>query len=185
MANKKFYNPKINIQKFGDWYITKNLLIQLEPAIKKGSIAGQKRAAQELKRIVRRNIRENGGKIGWPPVSEKYAKYKRKKGFDPENLYVMTGLYYRSIKIYRDGNNISIGLKRYTRHQGRTNNNLTLIKIANILENGSAVRNIKARPLWKPSYKQFGGSKRLKGFILWHVRNEIKKRTGVTPKLTY
>lgn len=174
-------SPKIELD--GDWMRTKHMLRTIDLTMAAGVKAGQLAAAKELRRVVRRNIRENGSRIGWPPVSSKYASYKSSLGYDPTNLYEMTGLYYRSIEVWSSGTTYLVGLKANTRHP-RKGARLTLAKIARVLESGSAVRNIQPRPLWSPSFKQFGGTPRMKSFILWHIRDHIYKTYKIRPRIT-
>ena len=175
------YIPTIEL--FGDWEKTKSLIDGLPVTIKLGSLAGQNSAAQKFLTILRRNIRENGGSIGWPPLSEKYKAWRERNGFSSDNMFVLTGLYYRSINIWNNGNTVYVGMKNNTRNM-RTGGKLTLVEIATVLEYGSTLRKIKARPLWGPSFKQLGGSARIKGLIIWHIRNQIFKRHGVRAKVT-
>lgn len=174
-------SPQIEL--FGDWMKTKYILRTIDKTMMVGVMAGQRSAAQKLKRIVRRNIRENGGRIGWAPVSSTYAKYKSSKGYDPTNLYTMTGLYYQNIEVWRSGSRYNVGLKSGVRHQ-RKGSTLTLAQIARVLESGSTVRNIKARPLWTPSFKQLGGTTKIKSIVLWHIRDHIYKAYKIRPRIT-
>lgn len=174
------YSPSIEL--FGDWDKTRSLINGLDVTIKAGAILGQKSAAEKLKKIIKKNIRENGGSIGWPPVSDKYAIRKKSMGYDPNNLLVLTGLYYRNINTWYNGNTYYVGLKSKVRNP-KTGGRLTLVQIANILEHGSVVRKIKARPLWRPSFKQFGGSARIKYLIVWHIRNLLRTKYGINVKI--
>ena len=175
------FSPEVEL--FGDWDKVQKLLDGIDLTIRIGTTMGQVSAANKLKAVIRKNIRENGGSIGWPPVSRRYAMKKRSMGYDPNNLLVLTGLYYRSINIWSNGNTYYVGLKARTRNM-RTGGKITLAEIATILEHGSVVKKIKARPLWKPSFKQFGGTARIKYLIIWHIRNQIRVRHGVNAKIT-
>ena len=176
------YTPKVEL--IGDWKKTRALLFDLPLLVKQGTAAGQKSAAEKLLKIIKKNIRDNGGSIGWPPVSELYAKKKIGMGKDPNNLLVLTGLYYRSINIYNKGTNYYVGIKKNTRNY-ETGGRLTVAQIATILEYGSYANNIKARPLWGPSFKQFGGSKKIKSLITWHIARNIYARHKVRTKITF
>lgn len=174
------YTPEIEL--IGDWVKVRKLLTTLEPIVLEGVMAGQLSASQKLAKIVKRNIRENGGSLGWEPVSPKYKEYKTRLGFDPENLLVMTGLYYRSISIWNNGTSYYVGIKKHTR-QTYGGRDKSLASIARILESGTA-KGVKARPLWIPSYKQMGGNRRVKGLIIWHIRNKIRIATGLKARIT-
>lgn len=176
--------PKIEL--FGDWEQVDDLLKHIDKTIMAGAILGQKSAADKIIKIVKKNIRENGGSIGWQPLSERYAARKERDGYNPDTILRMTGLYYRSINSWSNGLNYYVGVKKNVKHprkQGKSS--LTLVQIANILEHGSVVRNIPARPLWLPSYKQFGGNVRLKGLMVGHIRTQIMLRHRVRAKVTF
>ena len=175
------YSPQVEL--FGDWDKTKSLLNGIESTIAAGSILGQKAAADKLLKIVKKNIKENGGSIGWPPVSDKYARLKKSMGYDPSNLLVLTGLYYRNINVWNKGFTYYVGVNKNIRNT-KTGGKITLGQIATILEYGSVVRKIKARPLWRPSFKQFGGSARIKALMVWHIRNLIRTRHGISAKIS-
>lgn len=180
--------PEIEI--FGDWDKTERLLMGIDETIKIGISKGQASAATKILAIVRKNIRENGGSIGWEPLSPNYSRWKTKKGYNPDKLLFLSGTYYNNIIIWNTRERYYVGVKR-----GVTNpvtkggqHKITVGEIANILERGSKNKtsgrgsNIKARPLWAPSFKQFGGTKRIKSLIIWHIRNEIRNRHGVKVK---
>lgn len=175
------YQPSIEL--FGDWDKTKSLLNGIESSIAIGSALGQKSASEKLLKLIKKNIRENGGSLGWPPVSRNYASKKSKMGYDPNNLLVLTGLYYRSINIWNNGFTYYVGVKKNI-YNHRTKGKVTVAQIATILEYGSVVRRIKARPLWRPTFKQFGGSARIKSIIVWHIRNQILIKHGVRAKIS-
>lgn len=180
-------NPKINIRpeftKFGDWAKTRNLLYRVEGVLRIASAKAQKSAAQKLKRIVLRHIRQNGGSIGWPPLSVDYGEYKESLGYDASNILYMTGLYYKSIGVWGVGDRHYVGVKHGVKNRFKGGNNLTVGQIATILENGSTVKNIPPRPLWKPSYRDLGGSRRITNIYVWHIRAEIYKHFGVRVKI--
>lgn len=175
------YAPKVEL--FGDWDKVNFLLETIDTTIKVGAILGQKSAAEKILVIVKKNIRENGGSLGWAPLSEKYKEYKIKKGYNPDSILRMTGLYYKSITKWSNGMNYFVGVKRSTRYTKRKGKNLTVTQVATILEHGSSILNIPARPLWGPSYKQFGGNARLKSLMIWHIRNQIYLRYQIRAKI--
>lgn len=175
---------KVEVELLGDWMRTRALINGLSSAVKAGTRAGQRSAANKLLRVIKRNIRENGGSIGWPPLSARYEKSKLSRGGRSNNLLVMTGLYYRSIHTWNRGNNYYVGVKKRLKHPG-SKGRLTVAQIATVLEHGSESQKIPARPLWRPSFKQLGGTKTIKGLILWHVREEIYRRYKVRPKINF
>ena len=175
-------NPQVEL--FGDWAKTRKLIKLLPALILAGSVSGQQSAAIELKRIVKRNIRNNGASLGWAPLADSYKKKKTVAGYPANRIYYASGSYYRSIKIWTKDGRVYIGIKAGAKSLS-SKKKLTIGKIARILEYGSMRMNIPARPLWVPSFKEFGGTRRIKGFIIWHIRNTIYLRTGVKAKITF
>jgi hypothetical protein len=120
----------------------------------------------------------------WPPLSPKYIAAM---GGD-DRFYLKTVQYYESIGIHRENvyfqngtfakTRIFIGLPkgvmkippRYSRKHL-----LSLIQVANILENGSPRRNIPPRPLWKPLYQDLKGNERIKTFVIKAIQRQLKK----------
>lgn len=167
------------IEKFGDWPKAHRLLGTIDGVLKNAMARANKSIADKLRAQVRKNIRENGASIGWEPLAVGTRLKKAKLGQDPDRILYATGLYYRSITIWKVGINYYVGVKRGIKHG---NGNLTVGEIARIHESGRG--NIPARPLWSPSYRQMGGSKRVKGILLWHIRNQIYLAYGIRPKIT-
>lgn len=169
------------VQFVGDWDRVARLLNDTPMIIDIGSKLGQESAANKILKIVKHHIRTNGGELGWPSLSMKYQESKASKGFDPGRMLYMTGTYYWSIKKWNNRGNIYVGVKSGTKHP---DSKLTVSEIANILEHGSNARNIPARPLWAPSFKQFGGSKKVRSLILWHIAAQFRLRYGISPRIT-
>lgn len=172
------------VELIGDWNKAINLMYQLPLLIKEGSLKGQIAAAKQFRRIVRRHIRNNGSSLGWVPLKESYKKKKGRAGFPVNRIYYASGSYYNNIKVWSKDGQTFIGVKARTKSLS-TKSSLTLGQIARILEYGSDARGIPARPLWIPSFREFGGNKRIQGFITWHIRDTIFKRTGVKSKITF
>lgn len=167
------------IELFGDWELTRRMLLTLDDTLTAALHKANKEAAKRLRRTVRRNIRESGGSIGWAPLKPETKKLKKRRGQDPDRILFATGLYYRSITIWNKGTNYYVGVKRGIRHRGM---NKTVGEIARLHESGTS--HIPARPLWAPSYRQMGGGRRVKNLLIWHIRNQIYLKYGVRPKMS-
>ena len=133
-------------------------------------------------KLVKHYIRTNGGELGWAPLKPSTIAKKTKKGYSGDTLYRMTGTYMGAIKTWRKGDNIYVGLERGLHHP--ISKGLTIGQIANVLEYGSQARGIPARPLWAPAFRKFGGSKKIRRLILWHIRAQFRLRYGINAKLT-
>ncbi len=161
----------------GEWLRLNKVIDKLPTSVLAGVISGQMSAAKKLRNIVRKYIKEGGGSLNWQGVSPGYARYKTSQGGDPDRLMWLTGLYYRSIKIFRKGNKISVGISK----EAKNRRGYRVVDYASVMEYGSSARNIPARPLWKPSFKQLGGKRGIKRIILIHIGRNIAV-TGYKPK---
>lgn len=169
--------PDIKLE--GDWDKARALFGgQLQAAVLIGAKKGQLAAAKKIQALVRKNIRlQSAGNARWPDHSEAYAKRKAAKGWGDQK-WKSTGQYYRNIKVMDRGTNVFVGVPRGAK--GKVHEDaLNLTEIANILERGSAANNIKARPLWRPSFREFGGKTRVAYHINYHIRQEIFLATGL------
>lgn len=173
--------PKVEL--IGDWGRVKHVIQGLDEAITIGTEKGQKAAAERIYRIVRRHIRENGAGLGWEPLSPRYLTWKTKQGYSPTRLLFLSGTYYNNIKVWNNNGRYYVGVDKKV-YNTKLKRNITVGMVANILERGSKATSgkgsgIKARRLWAPSFKEFGGTKKIKSLIIWHIRAEIRNRLGI------
>lgn len=170
------------IKLFGQWSKTKKVVNNLEASIAAGALLGQKAAAEKIRELVRKKIRENGGTTPWPAYSEKYLAFKRrKKGSKAGQMYRFNDTYYNNIITWRNGAKIHVGLSprvSVMQVDGEGRKNITLHQLAQILEYGNS--EIQARPLWGPVRKDFGVAK-VKALMMYHVSRTITAKTGVKP----
>lgn len=171
-----------DVELYGDWAKTRRVLNGLDSAILIGQLRGQKSALNKLEAIIKRHIRENGSQLGWQPLSKAYKKRKKRLGGDPGKMLRLSNTYYNNIKVWSKGTTSYLGVEHHIRNQ-TTGGHYTVGQIASILEHGSGP--IPARPLWAPSFKQFGGSTRIKAHMVWHIRDQIMKQLGVKAKITF
>lgn len=172
----------LKIKLFGQWGKTKHVVNNLESSIAIGALAGQISAANKIRELVRKKIRENGGTTPWPAYSEKYLKFKRsKRGSKAGQMYRFNDNYYNNITTWRNGAKIHVGLTprmAVMQVSGEGRKNITLHQLAQILEYGTD--KIQARPLWGPVRKEFGIAK-VKALMMYHVSRAITAKTGVKP----
>lgn len=171
-------NPTIEL--IGDWDKANALLNgQLQLAVAIGAKKGQLAAAKKIQALVKKNIRlQSAGSGSWREFSTAYAKRKAKSGYG-DDKWKSTGQYYRNIKVMDRGLNVFVGVPRGIKGKVNKNKPLNLTSIANILERGSAANNIQARPLWKPTLREFGGKARIAYHINYHIREQIYLATGL------
>lgn len=172
------------VELIGDWDKVQSLLSQLPLAVKIGSKAGQLSAAEKIKDLVRKNIRNRGPEgVHWNRYSMRYEARKIRLGGDVSKFYRLTDTYYSNIKVINSNSGkIMVGLPRGIK--GRVNSKpIDIGTIARILEHGSEAHNITARPLWAPTLKQFGGKKRVAYHIVYHIRSTVYAMTGLRAKV--
>ena len=185
MASKKISipmppMPRISIKLEGDWVAAESLVWDLPRSIKEGYDVAAAKIAKEIVAIVRRAI-----KTGLPPGNSGVTWQAlapttiRVHGAHP--IYNLTGLYSRSIGIYNYKNRTIVGLPLNTRLPEKS---LTLNQLAIILEHGSKINpdgtggGIPARPLWRPSYKSYGGNEKVRKVIVSEIKKKLKS-TGL------
>lgn len=177
-------NPKVDL--FGDWDKALRMFNTLPVVVNASYELGAMKVAKDIQREVKKNIRNNGPPgVHWEPLSPAYMKFKKKRGGDTNKMWNFKGTYYKNIKIIHKRGAIYVGVPAYKRGTVHKNSNKTLIQIANILERGSHANNIKARPLWKPTFKAYGGKPKVAKVITRTMRDHIFKLTGVRPTITF
>lgn len=177
-------NPTIEL--LGDWDKASRLLSRDLPlAVAIGTEQGRISAAEKIQALLRANIRNNGPKgIYWPAYSIKYEEKKSRKGGNIDNKLRWTNTYYNSIKVIRDNKGIHVGIPKNIKSKVNKKNPLPIGRIAVILERGSYAMNIPARPLWAPTFKEFGGKQRIAYHIVFHIRKNIYLLTGLRAKVS-
>lgn len=88
------------------------------------------------------------------PLTEKYLKRKVREGKDPRIL-IATGRYLEHIILERQETKNGVFWRVYIQ-KGKTKTEITFNMLARILEFGSASRNIKSRPHWRPTARIIG-----------------------------
>lgn len=139
-----------------------------------------KNIIKEAKRCINSGIPPKGAH--WPPLSPKYVEamggddriyyktgqYEESIGVHKENMYYTSGAFARP----RYFVGLPPGVTKYAARFKSRRKPLSLIRVAQILEQGAPSRNIPPRPLWKPLFDAAGGKDRIKVF----ARNAIKRQ---------
>lgn len=177
--------PNIELHTTGDWVKVMDLTDNIGNTILKGYQKGSDKVSRLILNIVRRSLASGRPPSGthWPPLSQVYNE-KLKKKYPGHKIYNLTGLYSRSVGIYKYKNRTLIGLP-YNAKPSNPRSKISLIEVAIILEFGnrqSSISSIPARPLWKPSLKAIGGNNRLKKEIMWGIRSQLYLDFGINPK---
>lgn len=149
----------VGMEFIGNWEEAVEVIRKVPKKVQRAALKVQRNFALLYKTALIENIK--GGMAGWKPFSPGYTSWKRRKGKHPNDFYQFDEKYINAIEIKQKGNDITIGIskaKSTTNRQG----SLTVAQYAIILEKGSAARNIKPRPLWRPTYKQIRGGELLR-----------------------
>lgn len=182
-VNTSSLNPMVTL--VGDWDKVNQFLFALPTLVTEGATKGSVVSAEKIIRVVKRNIRNNGPDgTTWPEYSQRYAERKASMGGNTDKKWRFNNTYYESLSVVRSGRNVYAGVppRKRSTVNSKSGKTLTLAQVAKILENGSAAKNIQARPLWRPSFKQFGGRRRIAYHINWHIRQNIYIATGLRIK---
>jgi hypothetical protein len=172
--------PEIEIRLEGQWVKVSSLINGMPASVKKGYASGITSVSRSILTIVRRAIRTsqpppNSG-VRWAPLA------KPKPG--QKGIYNLTGNYLRSVGVFQYKSRTVVGLpynKNVPSKTGRSKK-ITLNQLAILLEHGSLLSGqggIPQRPLWAPSYKSYGGNKKVVKVILRSIRRELIKRYGL------
>jgi len=159
----------LGVRLVGDWKEFGILLRNLPRRLRRAAINGQIKFGERYHKAIIRNIATNGHLLKWPELSEKYKKFKKSHSGDPNEMYHFYGQYLRSISMQvKPNGTILIGIPKGV---GKSKfGDYTVAQYAHVLEKGSYTRNIAARPLWGPTFKQIGGMTKLKEIVIAELR---------------
>jgi hypothetical protein len=121
-----------------------------------------------------------GGRVSWPPLSEKTQKIYAKQGKGTGKPWYWLGQMYREVGIQdtqRYGRYVGFtpGIKGKRMSRGRiTEGTKTLTYIAKLLESGT-MDWIPARPLFRPAFDEAGGTNKLTKYLIQEIRKECNK----------
>ena len=167
-TNIYFPVPQVKIMLEGNWQKVTTAVSGIGPAIQWGYDRAVSRYARKLLSIIREAI-QTGGPPGsiWEPHSDSTMATYKSHGWVVGQPYYRTGVFYRSLGLYSFRGRTYVGLQNNI----RTENGLTLVQLARILENGT--EKIPARPLFSPSFQAVGGTSELRAQILKSIRQEL------------
>ena len=137
------------VELIGDWDLAQSLLNNLPTIVHAGTYAGMNIAAKEVVVIAKKMIRNGGPK--WDAHSTAYQKRKKRLGGTNKPWYI-SGSLYKNIKVVNTRGKVFAGIPPGAKGKQYNNKQVTLNKVARILEKGSPRNNIKARPLFGPAH---------------------------------
>lgn len=163
----------MELKKFGDWGVVTNMAKNMSSDIKHSNKIALAQIALRAEAMAVKHLRDQD--LKWKPLSKKYIESKRKKGLSDKTL-IATSSYMQAITsdVNQAGTASSAGVFR--KSKGKNGENIA--DIAKTMEYGSIVRNIPARPLWKPVYSEMKKWLIKMKFFASAAVEEIGKRTG-------
>jgi len=180
LSNKKFH---VVVKPIGDWAKLHKLVYDLDNLIHTAYNRSSKKAATKFYRMVRSNIQDGGSKFAFPKLAQSTIDRKIALGFDP-SPFVFYGYYYRSVKLFKKKDQWHVGIKKGAKNpKTGKGSNFTIAQYASVLETGSRDGKIPARPLWKETFKLFGGQKKVKAMMIASIAYELRKRHNIRTKL--
>lgn len=164
-------------KKMGNWEGTLRMLKNLGYDVTDAYRKSQTDFAKSLRDRVIQHIKAQD--LHWASLSPLTKLRKNQK--NRNKIYVDTETYLKSIMILKDGNNISVGLKRGQPYKGRKDRSVTVDQVAMWMEFGTS--KAPARPLWQPSIEEMGGAKGFRDKIASDIYERVKRisrGTGMT-----
>jgi hypothetical protein len=153
----------IEIKLEGDWRKTKRFLTVLPFTLKSAAELGERKAAEQLVRIVVGHIKKQD--LGWQPNQEDK---------ESDQVLVDSGMYLKSITAWKSSSGWMAGVPKNLYNE--RGNRVSDYAIYNEFGFGKG----PARPLWAPSIREMGGSKGVRAIILKSIALQVSKAIAST-----
>lgn len=135
------------LTKFGDWDLVLNLTKHMEEDVMRANRIALAQLAARAEAIAVKHLRNQD--LKWRPLDQRYLEYKTGKNLS-DKILIATSTYFQSITSMVKGDVSFAGVTRKVKEQSGQ----FVADIARVHEYGSVKRNIPARPLWQPVYKE-------------------------------
>ncbi|MAX80387.1 MAG: hypothetical protein CL843_09445 [Crocinitomicaceae bacterium] len=162
----------LSVGKSGDWAKAKLLSTTLKSTMKLSADPGFSSLALKGESLMKRYIRKQP--TSWPALSTKYKQGKLRQG-KSDKMLIRTSSMLLSIKGFSANSNAYIGVKR----NAENDEGEKLANIAAIMEKGSKVRNIPARPFIEPVYKHLIRRIEKDGLFHKYLKMEMERKYGI------
>jgi hypothetical protein len=185
----------INYKLIGDWQRANFMLSEFPILVTRAVNNGNRKFARKYQQKVKENILNDGANLGWlPSRSKKYPQFKARHAESTQQMQFF-GALLNNIRTFKNGvmgwsAGIKSGIQNHKMIGLRGPTNLDVAQYAAVNEYGSPSRNIQARPLWNPSYRQLGGNTGLMKEVVIalrgmmpHVRLKLPVRPGRASRL--
>lgn len=134
------------IKKFGDWDKVTRITRGMGPQVKRVNEESLEQVALKAEGMAVKFIRDQS--LSWRPLSPQYIERKRKAGLSTK-IMIATSTYMQSVTSIRRGYVSFAGVLK----SAKTKEGESLANVGAVMEYGSRVAGIEARPLWQPVYK--------------------------------
>lgn len=175
---------RMTITLFGQWAEAIKAMNALSPTIKAAALEAQMEFLEKVKKAVKAHIRNQD--LGWRPLNTYYAEARASAGLGGDILNAF-GNYYKNIQVWKQGSQhlAFIGVKKgiYTRSLNGKKSKFDLAKIAYMNEIGG--RKLRARPLWGPTIKEFGGARGIQNEFVELLHKKLRRRGIPVDKFTH
>jgi len=133
------------IKRTGNWNGARRLTQNLQKEIVLANTTTLRQIGLKTERLIIKWIERQPS--SWPPLSDKYKRYKSKKGYS--NLMLRrTGDMINRITSYATPEMVFIGVKKNVKYK----NGEEIANVAAVMEFGSKKRNIPLRPFLSPAH---------------------------------
>ena len=168
-------SARIEYKLEGNWHSVASFIDNLPMRISNAAFKGQQVAASRFYDMLMDAFNSGGAGYNWIPLKLSYKEWKVGKGFDPK-MMSMTHTYRDSIEIVknRSSKNVYVQIDPNAVNPVTGKHGFTVAEYARVLETGSIIRGIEARPLWSPTLKKFGGRKAFGRITGQYIQQELR-----------
>lgn len=154
----------VEFKPFGNWNEVSNVLSNLPKELESSALWGQRKAGEELVRIVKKHLAIQD--LNWTPLAPSTIK---RKGHS--KILIDTYAYYSAIETWQKNKQRYVGVKNNkVNSKGKR-----IANIAAIHEIRSYKEGKPYRALWGPSVNEMGGGKGIARIIEEAIFNKVKK----------
>lgn len=160
-----------NVKKFGNWNLAGRFINNLKSDIEESNRVTLQRISIKARDTAVKHLRNQD--LGWVSLAPETRRRKQNKGLSEKTL-IATSSYFQSITAFSTSTHAYAGVKKTAKNKDGE----IIADIAKVHEYGSKTRNIPARPLWRPTYKETVRYIRSSGIFAKAFLDRRKKRYG-------
>lgn len=163
---------KMKVTKIGDFKNVVRKMEALPTAVQAGAEIALRQTTLKGEQIAVKHIKNQD--LNWVALSKNYQLQKFKKGLS-DKILVATSSYMQAITSYTEKGLGWVGVKKGVYSKDSDGKNIEeLANIALTLEYGSKKRNVKARPLWRPTLRELQAWIKSSGVFVKAIKGAIK-----------